>query len=115
MNRRKFVAGLGAAAWPLIAGAQQPEAARRIGILSPGGAELSDPTFAMLSAFLQGLQELGYKEGRNLTIDRQYANGSSDRLQVLAAELVRRKPDVIVALSTTAARPVKREIGRASC
>ena len=59
----------------------------------------------MLNAFLQGLQELGYTEGQNLAIERQYADGSSDRLRELAAELVRRNPDIIVAFSTTAARP----------
>src|SRR5262249_20078842 len=51
------------------------------------------------------LHELGYTEGQNVTIERQYANGSSDRLGLLAAELVKRKPDIIIALSTTAARP----------
>lgn len=78
---------------------------RRIGILSPGRSELPDPTFSMLNAFLQGLHELGYTEGQNLAIERQYAAGSSDRLRELPAELVRRKPDIIVAVSTTAARP----------
>jgi putative ABC transport system substrate-binding protein len=61
----------------------------------------------MLNAFLQRLRELGYTEGKNLTIDRQYANGSSDRLRELAAELARLKPDIIVAFSTTATRPAK--------
>jgi putative tryptophan/tyrosine transport system substrate-binding protein len=65
----------------------------------------------MLNAFLQGLQELGYTEGQNLAIERQYADGSSDRLRELAAELVRRKPDIIVAFSTTAARPAKQATG----
>ena len=77
----------------------------RIGCLSPGRSELPDPTFNMLNAFLQGLQELGYTEGQNLAIDRQYADGNSDRLRELAAELVRSKPDIIVAFSTTAALP----------
>jgi ABC transporter substrate binding protein len=65
----------------------------------------------MLNAFLQGLRELGYMEGENLTIERRYANGSSDQLRELAAELVRSKPDIIVAFSTTAARPAKQETG----
>jgi putative ABC transport system substrate-binding protein len=62
-------------------------------------------------AFLQGLHELGYTERQNLAIERQYADGSSDQLRELAAELVRRKPDIIVAFSTTAARPAKRATG----
>jgi putative ABC transport system substrate-binding protein len=109
MRRRIFITLLGgaAAAWPLTARAQQPNRVPRIGVLSPGRSESSDPTFNMLNAFLQGLHELGYTEGQNLTIERQYANGSSDRLRELAAELVMRKPDIIVAFSTTAARPAK--------
>src|SRR5215217_4945140 len=108
MKRREFVAGLaGAAAWPVVGRAQQPNRMRRIGILSPGGPEPSDPTFNMLEAFLQGLHELGYREGQNLTVERHYANGTSSRLRELAAELVGHKPDAIVALSTTAALPAK--------
>jgi putative ABC transport system substrate-binding protein len=108
MRRRDFTAGLLlAAAIRPAARAQQLEATRRIGILSPGGSDLTDPTFNTLNAFLQALQEFGYKEGKNLIVEREYANGNSDRLRELAYELVRHKPDVIVALSTTAARPAK--------
>jgi putative ABC transport system substrate-binding protein len=112
MRRREFIAGLGGAvAWPLVARAQQPDRGRLIGILSPGGPELPDPTSKVVNAVVQRLQELGYTEGQNLTIERQYANGSSERLRELAAELVGRKPDIIVALSTTAARPAKQATG----
>jgi putative tryptophan/tyrosine transport system substrate-binding protein len=112
MKRREFIAGLGGVvASPLVGRAQQPDRARLIGILSPGRLELSDPTFKVVNAFVQRLQELGYTEGQNLSIERQYANGSPDRLRELAAELVRRKPDIIVALSTTAARPAKQATG----
>ena len=97
--------------WPLAARAQQATKMPRIGILSPGRSELPDPTLNMLNAFLQGLHELGYTEGQNLAIERRYADGSSDRLRELAAELVRRKPDIIVAFSTTAARPAKQATG----
>ena len=79
--------------WPPAAHAQQVGKVPRIGCLSPCRSELPDPTFNMLNAFLQGLQELGYTEGQNLAIDRQYADGNSDRLGELAAELVRRNPD----------------------
>ncbi len=112
MKRRDFITLLGgAAAWPLVARAQQPDRTRLIGILSPGRPELPDPIFNVLNAFLQRLHEIGYTEGQNLTIERHYANGSSDRLRELAAELVRRKPDLVVAFSTTAARPAKQATG----
>jgi ABC-type uncharacterized transport system substrate-binding protein len=112
LKRREFITLLGGvAAWPLAAHAQQVGKVPRIGCLSPGRSEFPDPTFNMLNAFLQGLQELGYTEGQNLAIDRQYADGNSDRLRELAAELVRRKPDIIVVFSTTAARPAKQATG----
>jgi len=112
MKRREFITLLGGAvAWPVVARAQQVTKLPRLGILSPGRSELLDPNFNMLNAFLQGLQELGYTDGQNLAIERQYADGSSERLRELAAELVRRKPDIIVAFSTTAARPAKQATG----
>jgi putative ABC transport system substrate-binding protein len=112
MKRREFITLLGGAvAWPVVARAQQVTKVPRLGILSPGRSELLDPNFNMLNAFLQGLQELGYTDGQNLAIERQYADGSSERLRELAAELVRRKPDIIVAFSTTAARPAKQATG----
>jgi putative tryptophan/tyrosine transport system substrate-binding protein len=109
----RLLATLGgtAIAWPLAARAQQAGKLPTIGILSPGRSELPDPTFNMLNAFQHGLHELGYTEGRNLAIERHYADGSSDRLRELAVELVRRKPDIIVAFSTTAARPAKQATG----
>ena len=109
MRRREFITLLGgaAAAWPLAARAQQATKMPRIGILSPGRSELHDPTNNMVNALLQGLHELGYTEGQNLAVERLYADWSLDRLPELAAELVRRKPDIIVAISTTAARPAK--------
>jgi putative ABC transport system substrate-binding protein len=112
MRRRDFITLLGgAAAWPVAARAQQAMKMPLIGILSPGRSELSDPTFNTLNAFLRGLQELGYTDGQNLAIEQKYANGSSDQLRELAAELVRRKPDIIVVLSTTAARAAKQATG----
>ena len=113
MKRRDFITLLGGAAagLPFAARAQQPDRTRLIGILSPGRPELPDPIFNVLNAFLQRLHEIGYTEGQNLTIERHFANGSSDRLRELAAELVRRKPDLVVAFSTTAARPAKQATG----
>jgi ABC-type uncharacterized transport system substrate-binding protein len=107
MRRRDFTVGLFLAAAARSVRAQQMEATRRIGILSPGGSGVSDPTFNTLNAFMRGLQEFGYSEGQNLVVEREYANGSPDRLRELASELVAHKPDLIVALSTTAARPAK--------
>ena len=88
MRRREFLGVLGgatAAVWLLPARAQQPMKMPRIGILSPGRSELNDPTFSMLNAFLQGLHQLGYAEGKNLVIERLYADWSLDRLRELAA------------------------------
>src|SRR5580704_2696274 len=113
MQRRCFITLFGGAgiAWAWEARGQQATRIPRLGILSPGRAELPDPIFNMLSAFLQGLRDLGYPEGERLTIERQYANGRPERLPDLAAELVKRKPDIIVAFSTTAARPAKQATG----
>src|SRR5215218_8532708 len=113
MQRRYFITLFGGAAfaWALAARAQQATKMPRIGFLSPGRSELPDPIFNMLNAFLQRLHDLGYTEGQNLAIERQYADGRSDRLAGLAAELVRRKPDIIVAFSTTAALPAKQATG----
>ena len=67
IRRREFITLLGgAAAWPLGARAQQAGKLPRLGILSPGRSELPEPGVIMLDAFVQGLHELGYAEGRNL-------------------------------------------------
>jgi putative tryptophan/tyrosine transport system substrate-binding protein len=77
VRRRAFISLLGGAAiaWPLAARAQQATKVPRIGTLSPGRSELSDPTLNMLNAFLQGLHELGYTEGQNVAIERQMQMG----------------------------------------
>ena len=108
MKRRAFIGLLGgAAAWPLAAHAQQPTKVPRIGILSPGRSELSNSSTVMVNAFLQGLHDLGYTEGQNIALEREYGEWSPDRLRALAADLVRRRVDVIVANSTPAARAVR--------
>jgi putative tryptophan/tyrosine transport system substrate-binding protein len=113
MQRRYFVTvfGCAAVAWASAVHAQPAPKMPRVAVLSPGRSELHDPIFNMLTAFLQRLHDLGYTEGQNLAIERQYANGRSDRLPELAAELVRHKPDIIVAFSTTAALPAKQTTG----
>ena len=98
LKRREFITLLGsaAAAWPFAARAQQAERMRRIGVLLNLAAD--DPeTGARRAAFLQGLQELGWSEGRNLRIDYRWGVGDSDRHRANAAELVALAPDVILA------------------
>ena len=107
MRRREFIALLGGASWSFATRAQQTTKVPRIGILSPGSNVDSNPNRVTLNAFVAGLRELGYAEGQNITIEREFAGPNVDRLHELAAELVKSKVDVIVAFSSTAARPAK--------
>ena len=102
MRRRQFIAVLAstAAAWPFATGAQPTEKHPRIGMLLPG----PPAPYPELDAFYQELRELGYAEGKNIAIDRVYAEWKPDRFPELAAELVRRKVDIIVVVSTSPAR-----------
>jgi putative tryptophan/tyrosine transport system substrate-binding protein len=93
VKRREFVAGLGAAAWPLAARAQRP-AMPVIGYLSNGSPELFTDR---LRAFRQSLSETGFVEGSNVAIDYGWAGDELDRLPTLAADLARRQVNVISA------------------
>src|SRR5215468_1272822 len=99
MKRRTFIAGLGsAAAWPVVAWAQQP-AVPVIGYLSPQSA---DDYKNFTVPFLQGLKETGYVEGQNVAVEYRWADNQYDRLPALVADLVRRGVKVIVVSGTPA-------------
>ena len=101
MKRREFITLLGgaAASWPLAAHAQQSERVRRVGVLMPLAAD--DPqSLRRLTAFVQGLQQLGWTDGRNVRIDVRWAAGDADRIRRYAAELVALAPDVILAVGS---------------
>jgi putative tryptophan/tyrosine transport system substrate-binding protein len=97
VRRREFITLIGgAAAWPLVARAQQGEPIRRIGVLMHTGADEPEAQ-ARLAAFMQGLQELGWAVGRNLRIDYRWSVGDAARLRRDAAELVALRPEVVLA------------------
>ena len=85
MKRREFITLLGgAAAWPVAARAQQPERMRRVGVLQ--GLAADDQEWrGRLAAFRQALAELGWVEGRNITLEFRHADGRPERLPALAA------------------------------
>jgi putative ABC transport system substrate-binding protein len=109
VRRREFITLLAgaAAAWPRIVRAQQGTKIPRIGVLSPSRSEDASPNRVTLKAFVAGLRELGYVDGQTITIERELSEANADRLREAAAELVKHNVEVIVALSTTAARPAK--------
>src|SRR5215468_9360885 len=103
MRRRDFITVLGgAAAWPLIARAQQPKV-WRIGVLAQ-----VPPTPAMLSAFRDGMRGRGYVEGQNLSIDVRWPQGSFDQDPSVVTELVNSNVDVIVVWGTPATIAARR-------
>ena len=89
---------------PQSAYAQQPASPRRIGVLSGGFT----PESKEAQAFRQGLRDAGYAEGRDVEIEWRYVGGDYARLPELAADLIQRKVDVVVVVTTLAARAVKR-------
>jgi putative tryptophan/tyrosine transport system substrate-binding protein len=105
MKRRTFIAGLGgAAAWPLVARAQQ-RALPVIGVLL--GQSADDYKIEEIAALLQSLKEAGFVIGQNVEVEYRYAENQVDRLQALAADLVRRRVAVIVAPSVAATLAAK--------
>ena len=107
MQRRDFITLLGgaAAAWPLVARAQQGERMRRIGVLM---AAADDPIGqARLAAFQNGLQQFGWIADRNVRIDTRWTAGDPDRHRNYAAELVALAPDVILASGGSTVGPLR--------
>ena len=101
MRRREFIAGLGgAAAWPMVARAQQPVKIYRLGYLAPARIP------HLIDALLTGLRELGYVEGKNTKIEYRY--GGTATLDELAAQLVDLHPDAIITVATPSAIAAKR-------
>jgi ABC-type uncharacterized transport system substrate-binding protein len=109
MRRRQFIALFGgaAAAWPLVARAQQTTKIARIGVLWHAGNEQQEATF--LNALRKGLNELGYVEGKNIELVNRFADEHYDRFDGLAAELVKAKVDVLVGSISSAAIAAKRQ------
>jgi putative tryptophan/tyrosine transport system substrate-binding protein len=106
MKRREFItmlAGGAAAAWPLAVRAQQPGRVRRIGVLM--ALNENDPqSQGRVTAFQQGLENLGWKVGRNLAIDYRWGVSGDERAPAAAAELLRLAPDLILANGVSAVR-----------
>jgi len=100
MRRREFIRLIGgAAAWPLMAQAQQPT----ISVIGLLGSATANEWTPYVRAFHQGLRDAGYVEGENVAIEARWANSQYERLPAMAAELVQRHVTVIAAFSTTAA------------
>jgi putative tryptophan/tyrosine transport system substrate-binding protein len=110
MRRRDFIkVTVGSvAAWPLMAGSQQSDQMRRIGMLVLFHEDDARAR-ALIASFRQGLSELGWTEGHNIHVDYRWVGGDAARAKANAAELVSQKPDVIVANSTLALAAVRNE------
>src|SRR5215813_12957828 len=99
MKRREFIALIGGAAatWPLAARAQRREQMHRVGVLIAGLTEKDSEGQLRMTAFRQGLQNLGWIEGRNIHIEERWPGDNAERLRAFAADLVGMRPDVIFA------------------
>jgi putative tryptophan/tyrosine transport system substrate-binding protein len=110
IGRRQFISALGGAvaAWPLAARAQQADRKRLIGVFLPATA--NDPeSISEITALSQGLQELGWSDGRNVRIEFLWGAGNEDQYRKMASELIALAPDVVVALGTLVVGALQRE------
>jgi putative ABC transport system substrate-binding protein len=109
MRRREFIAGLGsAAAWPMVAGAQQGDRVRRIGVLMSG--DENDLAWKpRLTAFTQALADLGWTDGRNVRMDLRWGGDDANRIRALAQDLVGLQPDIILAVTSPVIAALQRE------
>ena len=107
IKRRTFIAGLGsAAAWPVLARAQQGAPIRRIGVLMNGTA-VEATSQAELAAFVQGLRQLGWIDGQNLRIEVRWGGPDLTVQRIYAAQLIGLKPDVILVAATPGLRVIR--------
>jgi putative ABC transport system substrate-binding protein len=108
MKRREFMSLLGSAitAWPLAARSQQPDRMRRIGVLAAGSAANDPDLQTRMAAFAQGLQQLGWTDGRNVQVEYRWSAGNDADTRKYAAELVALAPDVILAGGTATMAPL---------
>ena len=109
LKRREFITLLGGAvAWPLAARAQQPNRMRRIGVLMAFSE--SNPHFrSLVDIFVQGLERLGWVDGRNIRIDVRWAGGDVERMRTFAKQLAELQLDVILASTTPVTSALQRE------
>jgi putative tryptophan/tyrosine transport system substrate-binding protein len=109
MRRRNFIAGLGSSvAWPMAARGQQDRRVRRIGALM--GYSQNDPEFrSRFSAFVQGLAQRGWVEGRNVQIEQRWTESDIDRARIFAKQIIEQNPEVILAGATQATAALHRE------
>jgi putative ABC transport system substrate-binding protein len=109
VKRREFftLVGSAAVAWPRVVHAQPAERMRRIGVLMPISEDDPEATLR-IAAFTQGLQELGWTDGRNVRIDYRWAGGNQEKLREYAIELIALAPDVIFAIGNSSVAPLQR-------
>lgn len=109
MKRREFIAGVGCAAvWSMVARAQQVHKVYQISVLLPG----TPATFARrTNAFLEGMRAFGYVDGQTINVEWRWGQDKVEGLPELAADLVNRKPDVLVTAGTSAAKALKNATG----
>src|SRR4051794_33294774 len=109
MRRRDFLSlSGGAAAWANLARAQQMDRVRKIAILL-GIAENDPEANSRVSAFEDGLNELGWRSGQNISIDIRFGGGDRQRIQTFVSELISLRPDIILANSTPVVAALKRQ------